>query len=580
MVVLGFLSAISEGIGLSLFIPLFYSLGGESVPAMPAAFLTHIGDVFGEVDPSHRMGVIAACIVGLVVLKNALQFVNKILQAWLEARLVRTFRSHVVASYLLAPWKQMQATDMGTHVNTLEWVTRDMASAVMMAVACVIYAATIVVLAGFLLLISWPLMLFVTTVLTAISVIIYFLTRRVKQVADDAVRADEVFGQGVLQMLAGMRTIRLFNLEGREQERLERSADEVARLFVTRRSISALINPVSELLVAVLIMAVLFTVTTGANTLPALLTFIFILYRMHPPIKMLDEARTEVLAYLPSIETVLTALDEGGPEKLPVSVIPQNRASAPTIEFCDVRFHYDEDEPPVLDGATLRIEPNSVTAVVGRSGSGKSTLIHLLTRFYTPQSGRILIDGEPLAAVPAAEWRRRIGLVAHDAHLFNTSILENIRCGRLDASLEEVIDASRMAYAHDFISELPDAYETNVDELGARLSAGQRQRIALARAILRDPTLLILDEATNALDSISDDFVRRSLRHLRGDRTIILIAHRLSTIRHADHILVVDDGRVAESGTFSELMARGGLFEELFASQHFAHTARTLARAS
>ena len=580
MVVLGLLAALSEGVGLSLFVPLFYSLGGNGMPAMPGDFFAKLAGIFEPIEPAHRLTVITASIFGLVVVKNVFQYANKVFQAWLEARLVKTFRSQIADAYLTAPWKKMQAEEMGTLVNTLDWVTRDVASAIVMAATCLIYLGTISILAVFLLLISWKLMLLVTLSLSIISILIYFLTRRVEKVAHDAIRADENFAQRALQMLLGLRTIRLFNLESREKQGLESSAEVVAKLHFVKRSIGAVIHPISELLVGGLIIAVLFQAANGAHTLPALMTFIFILYRMHPPIKMLDEARTEVIKFLPALQTVIEVVGDRALQKPIEPPAAAKRASSPSIEFRNVWFRYDETGPSILRGASLRIEPESVTAIVGPSGAGKSTLVHLLTRFYEPASGDILIDGRPLDTLPIPTWRRQIGLVAHDAHLFNTSIAENIRCGRPDAPHADVVEAARLAHAHDFITHLPDGYATGVDELGARLSAGQRQRIALARAILRDPSLLILDEATNALDSISDDFVHQTLQHLRKNRTILLIAHRLSTMRQADRILVVNDGVVVESGTFDELLIHGGLFNRLFELQHISRPTIQLTEAS
>jgi subfamily B ATP-binding cassette protein MsbA len=226
-------------------------------------------------------------------------------------------------------------------------------------------------------------------------------------------------------------------------------------------------------------------------------------------------------------------------------------------------FTYEEGEPPALDGVSLEIPAGKVTALVGPSGAGKSTLIKLLFRFYEPGSGEILIDDDRLADLQLATWRDGIALVSQDVQLFNASVADNIRYGRPDATDDEVVAAATRADAHGFISGLPHRYDTLVGDLGVRLSGGQKQRVTLARAIVRDPELLILDEATNALDSRSERVIQDALDNLSENRTVIMIAHRFSTIQRADHVIVFEDGKVSEAGDRATLLARDGLFRRL-----------------
>jgi subfamily B ATP-binding cassette protein MsbA len=202
---------------------------------------------------------------------------------------------------------------------------------------------------------------------------------------------------------------------------------------------------------------------------------------------------------------------------------------------------------------------------VGASGAGKTTLLHLLCGFYAPDSGAIRIDGVALADVDPAAWRRRIGYVGQDVFLFNASVRENIAYGRRDASAGEIEAAARAANAHEFIAELPDGYETVVGDRGMRLSGGQRQRIALARAFVRRPELLLLDEATNALDGVSERLVQQSIQAARGRCTVVIVAHRLDTILDADHVVVLERGRVVEHGPVAALLQRQGAFRRLYA---------------
>jgi ATP-binding cassette subfamily C protein CydCD len=239
----------------------------------------------------------------------------------------------------------------------------------------------------------------------------------------------------------------------------------------------------------------------------------------------------------------------------------------PTVAFEDVAFAYGASEPHALRNVSFAIQPGQTIAVVGRSGAGKTTAAHLLMRYWDPQGGRVTLGGHDLHDFNLDDLRRHIAIVAQDTYLFNTSLRENIALGRPDATEEQIIHAARLANAHDFIMTLPDRYDTVVGERGLQLSGGQRQRVAIARALLKDAPVLILDEATSHLDTESERQVRLALETLIAGRTTMVIAHRLSTVRDADRIIVLEDGAVAEQGTHTELLARGGIYAQLIAAQ-------------
>jgi ATP-binding cassette subfamily B protein len=241
------------------------------------------------------------------------------------------------------------------------------------------------------------------------------------------------------------------------------------------------------------------------------------------------------------------------------------------LEVRGLNFRYpSRPNTLALQDLALNLCPGETVALVGESGAGKTTVFQLLQRFYEPESGEILLDGQPIAQLSLATLRQRIGFVPQDSTLFSSNALENIRYGRPDASEVEVIEAAKAAHAHDFISALPEGYNTFLGERGVRLSGGQRQRIAIARAMLKNPPLLLLDEATSALDAESERLVQQALDAAMRGRSTLVIAHRLATVQHADRIVVLEHGRVVEVGTHADLVARGGAYAKLAALQFSA----------
>lgn len=569
IVILGILSSLSEGLGISLFIPLLQGLDKTNSPGTSGNnLLDFINHLFSHLSPTNRIVVIALCIFGTILLKNCVSYSNTTLLSWLNSRIGHRLRTGIFNQLLSTSYSFLESQESGNLLNTLATETWRTGQALGILVNLIISICTIVVFTTLLLLISWKLTLLVALGLGLISTTIQLVTRQVKNLGQQALEVNKILGNRMWEGLAGMKVIRAFGRESYEQERFDVASKEVRNTFLKLDMLSGVVNPLSEVLSVVLLLYILVVaLLQDRAALPTLLTFIFILYRLQPQVKQLDSYRVGLMALTSSVEDVMSLLDRSDKPYIFSGRIPFEGLQK-AISFESVTFRYNPQEKPAVQDISLCIPRGKTTAFVGPSGAGKSTLIGLLCRFYDVTEGEIYLDGCPLRQLNLESWRSRIAIVSQDIHMFSATIRENIAYGRLEATEDEIIAAAKLANADEFISQFPYGYETKVGDRGIRLSGGQRQRIALARAIVRNPEVLILDEATNALDTISENLIQEALNTLSENRTVIVIAHRLSTIEQADQIIVLEEGRVIEQGNLQHLLKLDGLFAKLHQLQY------------
>jgi ATP-binding cassette, subfamily B, bacterial len=494
------------------------------------------------------------------VLEVGRGWLGSLLGTGITAALRRDIHRRLQAASLLHLDRRPVGATMARMTGDVDRIEEFIVSALPLLVMNVLLLVGIV---DFLLMTSWRLTLYVLApmpVIAAAAKLSWTPVRRawVRQ-ADRWARLSD----RVSQSFGGIREVRAFGQESRELRSFEACHDDVVRVSIHGERLSFAFFAVLYLLMGVGQIAMWYfggrDVLAGTLTLGTLLAVIAYLWMLYWPLQWLGQLHQAAIQALTGAERVFEVLDTplesggGGASRL-----PRMRGA---VRFDDVSFGYDPARP-VVQHITLEVQPGERIAIVGRSGAGKTTLINLLCRFYQPDAGRIVVDGIDLRDISVADLRGQMAVVLQEPFLFSGSIAENIRYGRPDARFEAVMAAARAAGAHEFIVARDDGYDSEVGERGERLSGGERQRIAIARALLCDPRILILDEATSSVDAQSETVIREAIARVAGGRTTFIIAHKLSSVRHADRFVVLDRGRVLEIGRYDDLLQqRGALYE-------------------
>lgn len=372
------------------------------------------------------------------------------------------------------------------------------------------------------------------------------------------------------ETFTGNKIVKAFGMEDYENKRFMNENRKLYDISMKETKRHEMVSPLMELFGAVGTGVVIwyggYQVISGATTPGTFFSFMTALIMLYDPIKKLSTMNNVVQQSMAAAERVFEMLDTK------VEIADNDRALdirefKDRISFNDVWFQYNSNNGMVLKGINLTIKKGEVVALVGSSGAGKSTLVDMIPRFHDVTNGSINIDSHDIRNITLNSLRRQIGIVTQETILFNDTVKNNISYGRVDAGMDDIHKAAESAYAHDFIMEMPSGYDTVIGERGVKLSGGQRQRLSIARAILKNPAILILDEATSSLDSESEKMVQQALENLMKDRTTFVIAHRLSTVLNAGRIVVIDDGRIIETGRHDELLAHGGIYKKLYEMQ-------------
>ena len=399
---------------------------------------------------------------------------------------------------------------------------------------------------------------------------IIYLGRKIRRQSEIAYETGENQDSLIVEVYANMRVIKAYCLERFQLDRFSGLYQRLARAGIKKWQAKEIINPVVEFISMIGLGVLLAYIFWAGRSIPELIGFLTGMIMLYQPVKKLAGLNTYFQEALVGANMVRDVMDE----EPKVKEIPKAKLLADIskhIHFENVTFSYGDE--PVLRGLDVELPKGKKLGVVGESGAGKSTFVSLLLRFYDPTEGRVTLDGTDIREASFESLRGQMALVSQEIVIFNQSVADNIACGKLDATREEIIAAAKAANAHEFIESLPEGYDTSLGEQGTRLSGGQRQRIAIARAFVRQAPILILDEATASLDSKAEAEVQGAIDRLEEGRTVVCVAHRLSTLRSMDRIIVLDAGRVVESGGFAELMERDGAFAAMARKQGITSSA-------
>jgi subfamily B ATP-binding cassette protein MsbA len=532
-----------------------------------------IKPVFDDVLIQHvNLGLVGSLIVILYAVKGLFSYFATYLMSWVGQRAVMDLRNRLyqhVIRQSVGFFKRKSTGTLISHItNDVEKIQQAVSEALgdllMQSFALVGYGA---------LLFFYDFWLAVVCLVTAPLAVYPLVTlgRKLRRITDTGLERWRDITNILHEAISGSRIVKAFRMEGFETERFETATNRLFRSNMRITRVVSIMPPIMELVGGIGLAAAIWygsrSIAQGQMTTGEFTSFMAALFMMYTPVKKLSRVNATFQQALSAASRIFAVLDteqeiQEAPDAVDIAPLAQR------IEFREVQFAYDDGEGPALEKVSLIIEAGQVVALVGMSGAGKSTLASLVPRFYDPTGGAVLFDGIDIRKATLSSLRGQVGLVTQEVILFNDTVRNNIAYGLKTIADAEIRKAAAAANALEFIEALPRGFDTVVGEKGSRLSGGQRQRLAIARAILKNPPILVLDEATSSLDAESEALVQQALENLMVNRTTIVIAHRLSTVRRADQIVVIEDGRVQEVGRHDELIRRStSLYRRLYQLQ-------------
>jgi subfamily B ATP-binding cassette protein MsbA len=593
-VIFSIFQALLNGASIYLAIPLldtlFQQAGVSSTDSASVTLNTKsqssgsIGGIINEVissfknlifsgDTSEILLKICILIVAAFLGKNLFGYLQSYFLAFVEQGMIRDLRNESYKHLHKLPMSFFKNEKTG---NLISRITNDV-NMVNTSVSAVFLnlirePLTIMVFIGIAVSISWQLTLFSLVVLPVSLIIISYIGLILRKQSGLLQQKMADITTNLHETITGVKVVKAFGMEDYENKKFFSETQKYFRLVLRITRIRNISSPVTEFLSVIVGVVIIYfgaqLVLVDKSIKPSeFITFLFAIFQLMPPVKELSSVNNRIQESSAAADRIFEILDTEPKIKNIVSPVSVS-SFTDKIVFENVSFHYDDSDELVLDGVNLIVKRGLVIAIVGSSGAGKTTMVDLLPRFYDPTSGRIMLDGIDIRNIRIEDLRKLMGIVTQETVLFNESVISNIAYGLEDCNKEKVIEAAKAANAHSFICELPYGYDTIIGEKGTKLSGGQRQRISIARALLKNPPIMILDEATSSLDNESEVLVQEAIERLMKDRTTFVIAHRLSTIRNSNRIIVLDRGKIVQDGKHENLLTdQHGIYRKLYELQ-------------